>query len=126
MFQQTQTATIFIFFQIEIYTQAFWQFQVNDTEVSEEMIDFYEPDVHLTNTTYAHVQTYTSIVLPFDPEDVSLNPQTPAEVLSMMKSKAGMIKLLPNVTYDNKNLTCRELNEVYEFYIQQVLPSVIY
>lgn len=107
-------------FSLKLILKSFWLFQVNDTEVSEEMISFYEPDVHLTNMTYAHVQTYSSIVSPFDPEDVSLNPQTPAEVLSMMKSKAGMIKLLPNATYDNKNLTCRELNEVYELYIQQV------
>ncbi|XP_053384572.1 uncharacterized protein LOC123535953 [Mercenaria mercenaria] len=85
---------------------------VNDTEISEQEIDFYEPDVKVINRTHAHVQTFSTVVTPFDPEDVSLNPQTPSEVQSVMKSKAGMIKLLPDVAYDGNNLTCRDLNKI--------------
>ncbi|KAL4225675.1 hypothetical protein ACF0H5_016364 [Mactra antiquata] len=85
--------------------------RVNDTEVSEAVIEAYEPDVEV-NGDQAHVQTYTSVVMPFNPEDVSLNPQTPSELQTVVKTRAGMLALLPKIFPYGRNLTCKDVNQI--------------
>ena len=85
--------------------------QVINNEIPEEDVVFYEPGVTVKDNE-AHVQTYTYVKTPFDPMDVSLNPQTPSELQTIMKSKPEMHAVLKNVSVDGKDMACRDLNQV--------------
>ena len=86
--------------------------QIADTQVSETEFVFKEPIAEADDVNHAKIQTYSHVALPFNPEDVSESPQTPAEVQSKMVTKQDLMILLPNVTADSKNNTCMQVNQV--------------
>lgn len=77
------------------------------------------------NGESAHVQTYSNVVTPFNPEDVSLSPQTPEEIQSAMKSKYGMLHLLPNLSPSGRNLTCKDANQVVPNYFLRTILLIL-
>ncbi|XP_052802620.1 uncharacterized protein LOC128232878 [Mya arenaria] len=84
--------------------------KINDSHISEADVLFYEPNVKVSGDI-AHVQTFTNVQQPFDPMDVSLDPQTPSELQSIMESQEGLHRHLPRVHYIRNNLTCKDLNK---------------
>ncbi|WAR03714.1 hypothetical protein MAR_010272 [Mya arenaria] len=83
---------------------------LKSAHISEADVLFYEPNVKVSGDI-AHVQTFTNVQQPFDPMDVSLDPQTPSELQSIMESQEGLHRHLPRVHYIRNNLTCKDLNK---------------
>jgi len=73
----------------------------------------YEPDVTVFNKSMLNLHTFSHVSVPFNPEDVSLDPQTPTEVQAIMKSREGVKHLLP-VIGEGKGqlLSCKDINKV--------------
>ena len=77
----------------------------------------HEPRAVFDTKDHAQVQTYSHVALPFNPEDVSEFPQSPTEVQSKMVTKQDLMILLPNVTSDSSNNTCKEVNQVNTVFV---------
>ncbi|KAH3877193.1 uncharacterized protein LOC127871066 [Dreissena polymorpha] len=83
--------------------------QVTDSEISEVEVPFSDPKVYV-HDMLAHAQTYTHVVMPFDPVDVSLYPQTPKELQALMVSQDGLHRHMPDIPFEKNNLTCKDAN----------------
>lgn len=88
--------------------------QVHDNEIPEYDIPMYEPDVTVVNKTMIDITTFCHVSTPLNPEDVSLNPQTPSEIQSIMKSREGVKHMIPGIQHGGENIafSCKDLNRV--------------